>query len=296
MTSTTTDFQITFRDGLTETERRNAERSVAAMVERGMAAAARDRAEEARLAELTAPLNAPFVRLVQEDPAAVEAAEKLRDHDLFDPYATNMLLRDGDPDLAAALLAPRERASVRSSGFAPPYDFTWAWHGGHIPIHSTNKSTGLASVDARSGSIDGGASGFVGTHAGIGVVGHSGPGRKSATAVLRASFAFLVKTFGINSTATSEGGFDVAVFEDGQFLDVADHKLWRVRISANEERHGGDARRFFSNPLTFQLGPDHGYSVNVGVWALTDRENGFGAAAAQSTIEGIIERIDVAGG
>lgn len=297
----TTDFQISFRDGLTETERQNAERSVAALVERSITRAARDRAAEAALAELTGPLNAPFARLVQEDPLAVRAAEKLRDQEILGPYAMDSLRQDDDPylDSAAPTLAPQARASVRSLSFAPPYDFIWHWHGGHPAFrHFARQDTGRVGVDARSGSMmEGGAPGFVGTHTGVGVVAHEGPGRKSARAVLRAArFAFILKTVGIGSDATSEGGFDLAVFEDGLFVDVVDHKLWRSRIGPNEERRGGDGpREFFSNALNFQLGPDHGYSVNVGVWALSDRTPGIGAAAVQSLMEATVSEINVFG-
>jgi hypothetical protein len=295
----TTDFQISFRDGLTETERQNVERSVAALVERTLARAARERAAEAALAELAGPLNAPFARLVQEDPLAVRAAEELRDQEILGSYAMESMRQDDDPYLAPAapILAPRARASVRTVSFVAPYDFTWVWHGGHPAFnHVAIRETGRVRVDARSGAIDGGASGFVGTHTGVGVVRREGPGRKSASAVLRAAHVFALKTLGVAGDATSEGGFDLAVFEDGSFVGVVDHKLWRSRIGPNEERNGAEGpRELFSNALNFQLGPDHGYSVNVGVWALSDRSPGIGAAAVQSLIEAVVSEITVVG-
>ncbi|MGW6564745.1 hypothetical protein [Streptomyces sp. NPDC054975] len=94
----------------------------------------------------------------------------------------------------------------------------------------------------------------------------------------------------------SEGGFDLAVFEGGQFVDVVDHKLWRSRIGPNEERRGGETPgELFSDALNFPLLPGNGYAVNVGVRALSDRTPDIGAAAVQSLMRATIARISVLG-
>jgi hypothetical protein len=89
-----TEFQISFRDDATQADRENAERSVAALVARSVAAVARNRAAEAELAELTDSLTRPFVNLIEQDPLANKALEKLRAHQLAQPDAIDMLRQD----------------------------------------------------------------------------------------------------------------------------------------------------------------------------------------------------------
>ncbi|MET9959581.1 hypothetical protein ABZ128_10975 [Streptomyces sp. NPDC006326] len=284
------EFDISFRDedNVTQSDRQNAERSVAALVARAKEAAARDRAAEAGLVELTDPLNAPFKKLVEEDPHAVKALEKLRDYELLQPDTTEALQQDAPP--TAYDVSPRAE-----SGFAPPYDFDWSFHIDHPPFRkSHDRFTGMLSLDARSGAITDGAPGRVIAHAGFGVfMVFENPGKKFPHAVLKpGSFAFHVQTVGVGSNATSEGGFDLAVFEDGRFLTGASRRLWRSRISGFEEAEGRDGPLTITAPdVEFNLRPGHGYSVNAGIWVVTDRSTGVGAGAAWSQIAAKMTRM-----
>ncbi|MGW6983911.1 hypothetical protein ACWGE1_31470 [Streptomyces sp. NPDC054932] len=65
-----TNLEISFRDGRTETECQYAERSVAAFVEHSLTEAARVRAAEAGLEELTDALDAPLRKLVELEKGA----------------------------------------------------------------------------------------------------------------------------------------------------------------------------------------------------------------------------------
>ncbi|MER8041419.1 hypothetical protein [Streptomyces sp. NPDC094032] len=287
-----TDFQISFDDGMAESDRRDAERSVAALVEHSLAYSARERAAEAELAELSDALAAPFTRLVREDPDAVRAAERLGARDVLRLRETDALREDG-----ASYFPPHERANVRSVGFVPPYDFSWSWHeDGGFPPHSQilNRATGEVGLDGRSGSLPDGVAGRVGAHAGFGVVlPTTNPGQKFPHAVLNPGrFVFTLKAVGIGGNATSEGGFELTVFEDGHFLVGANAQLWRSRISAGEESRGGDGPRPMAGPeLQFTMVPGRSYVFNAGIWVVSDRSPGIGAAAAQSLLQGTVTRM-----
>ncbi|MEU6981554.1 MULTISPECIES: hypothetical protein [unclassified Streptomyces] len=287
-----TDFQISFHDDMPEADRRDAERSVASLVEHSLARTARERAAEAELAELTDAMEAPLTRLVQQDAAAARAAEALAATEVLHLRESDALREDG-----ASYFPPHIRTDVRSVGFVPPYDFSWAWHdGAGFPPHNRilNRSTGEVGLDARSGSLPDGVSGLVAAHAGFGVVlPTTNPGQKFPHAVLNPGrYAFALKTVGVGSNATSEGGFELTVFEDGRFLVGAGTQLWRSRISAGEESRGGDGPRPMTGPeLQFTMVPGRSYVFNAGIWVVTDRSTGIGAAAAQSLLQGTITRM-----
>jgi hypothetical protein len=124
------------------------------------------------LAELTDSLTRPFVNLIEQDPLANKALEKLRAHQLAQPDAIDMLRQDTPFTLTydAISSAPQDVVSLRSLGFVPPYDFQWAWHdrNGHPPFNIVQNRQ-RSPRSGRSGSVPGGASGFVNAHAGFGV-------------------------------------------------------------------------------------------------------------------------------
>jgi hypothetical protein len=302
------EMQISFREDVAETDRKNAELSVAALVARSAEAVARRRATEAALAESTGALTRPFAKLIEVDPLSNEALEKLRSLQLMQPEAMDRLGPDTPFTLTydSAVSTPRDGVGLRSQGFVPPYDFQWSWHqeGGHPPFNLIqNRFSGRLGLEARSGSIDGGAPGFVNAHAGFGVFVRSDVmGQKFPHAVLNpGSYSFQVRAVGVDSNATSEGGFDLAVFEDGRFLTGADRKLWRSRVSAtlfdpDESASGGQGNHLIAGPeLQFTMRPGHSYTFNAGIWVISDRSTGIGAGAAQSILRGTLTRMWVFG-
>ncbi|MBM7440941.1 hypothetical protein [Streptomyces sp. HB132] len=296
------DLEISIRDDATQADRENAERSVAALVERSASAVARERASEAEMAELTAPLDAPLMKLIEGDPSAVRALERLRSQELVRPDAA-AALGDGGVSASAFDTAPMRPhgAELRSLGFVPPYDFSWAWHdgNGHPPFSRIlDRSTGDVGLDARSGLVAGGASGFVNAHAGFGVFLRSDtPGQRFPHAVLNPGrFSHVMKAVGVGSNATSEGGFELTVFEDGRLLAAVGRKLWRARISAGESSSGGQGPFLITGPeLQFTLQPGRGYTFNAGIWVYSDRSTGIGGAAVQSLLQGVVTRMWVFG-
>lgn len=100
------NVQITFRDDLTQPElRRTVERSVATLAARSAEAVAQVRAAEAERAKLVAALNAPFMKLIKEDPAANKALDDLRTRQLIDLDSTNAL-RGERPHTETTALSP----------------------------------------------------------------------------------------------------------------------------------------------------------------------------------------------
>jgi hypothetical protein len=302
--SSSMEFHVSFRDDVTEADRQNAERSVAALVARS-AAVVRDRAAEADLAELTGSLNRPLMKLIEEDALATKALEKLRTHQLMQPTTMDALRQDPPFTLTYDAI-PQAPKDVRSLDFVPPYDFNWAWHdvNGFAPFGIFgNRPTGGVGVDARSGSVEGGAPGFVNAHVGFGVFLRSDTTKQVFPhAVLNPGrFSFTMRAVGVGSNATSEGGFELTVFEDGQFLAAASRKLWRSRVSTgpfnpDESASGGQGPQFFAGPeLQFTIRAGHGYTFNAGIWAFSDRSTGAGGAAVQSLLQGTVSRMWVFG-
>ena len=165
------NVQITFRDDLTQPElRRTVERSVATLAARSAEAVAQVRAAEAERAKLVAALNAPFMKLIKEDPAANKALDDLRTRQLIDLDSTNAL-RGERPHTETNDAVTVPLGEVRVLAARPPYDFSWSWFNpqGSPPFsQQLSNPSGHVGLDARSGA--GGASGFVEAHAGFGVI------------------------------------------------------------------------------------------------------------------------------
>jgi hypothetical protein len=318
--------QITFCDDLTDPKQREAaERFVATHIAHSAKAAAQARAAEAERAKLVAALEAPFIKQIKEDPEASKALDELRTRQLVDLDSMNVL-RQGEQLLTATdedrIRAPslREftlisRVPIASIPVArvPPYDFTWSWfrQEGHPPFNQIlDNSTGHCGLDARSGAGPGGAPGFVEAHAGFGVVLSTD---RSLTArafpFCHMAHAFFVGAVGIGANAVSEGGMDLAAFEENRLVGFKSVTLWRNRVSASvlhpderaRGRTGPELVQFPGNPgegagLTFRMNPGHLYGFNVGIWVHSDRSFGVGAGLAQALIEGDVGNIGVAGG
>lgn len=300
-----TEVQLAVRDDATAAQRDNAQQSIAALIARSSAAFERRRAAEADATEVTSALNRPFLKLLEADPSAATALKKLHNDRLVEREDADELSRSGLGHQAREVESPGP-VLFSSAGFVPPYDFSWAWHdtNGHAPHNLiVNRSTGGVGVDARSGQIAGGASGFVNAHCGFGVFLRSSTTKTVFPhAVLNPGrFSFATRAVGIGSNATSEGGFELTVFEDGRFLAAASRKLWRSRVSGSfgdpdESASGGQGPQLIAGPeFQFTIRAGHEYTFNAGIWAFSDRSTGVGAGAVQSLMEGIITRMWVFG-
>ena len=138
-------IQISFSDNYVEAStRQTVEQSITVLAARSAEARARLRDAEAELEKLSHSINAPFVKLLEADPVAMDAAEVVRNRQLIVP---SKLQAFGPP-------ASPEGTTVMTS--VPPYDFSWNWHDGGPPSNQIiTRSSGSVGIDARSGA-DGG--------------------------------------------------------------------------------------------------------------------------------------------
>lgn len=298
-------LRIWVREDASATDRLNAERSVAALVQRAQAAFEARRTLEAEADGLGEALRGPLLRLVQDDARAAGALEALRSRPLAAIEPLDALARETPPATCpGAPTGPSGAVTNRSLDLTPPYDFSWSWHAGEPAFEQVlTRPSGRVGLDARSGHVAGGASGFVNAHAGFGVfLSADTEGQRFPHAVLNPGrFQFAVGTNGVGSNATSEGGFELTVFEDGQPLVDASRKLWRSRVSGTlfdptESASGSLGPQAFTGPeLAFTIRPGHGYTFNAGIWVYADHSSGIGVAGGQSLLEGNISRMWVFG-
>jgi hypothetical protein len=297
--------QITFADHVTDPEqRRTVERSVATLVARSAEAAAQARAAEAERAKLMAAFEAPYMKLIKEDPAAIKALDDLRTRQFIDLDSTNVL-RGEQPLTATNDVITIPLREARASLRFPPYDFSWSWfrNEGSPPFSQLLSNTnGHVGLDARSGSLEGGASGFVEAHAGFGLVlSADHPVMVRGTSLRRMRYSFVVRAVGIGANATSEGGMELTALEDGSLLRIASDKMWRSRVSASffhPDEFASDGEGPFAvfdpRELEFPMQQGRAYTFNVGIWVFSDSSTGVGAAAVQSFIEGDIHLMNPA--
>src|SRR5687768_8777689 len=258
------NLQINFREGLPQRERELAERSVATLVSNATEKFAKVRAAEAERAKVTAALNAPIQKLIEQDPEAVKAIDSLRNGYLIDqdsklafaveppaPLARRPIIQFGPLNFQAIAIRPID---VR----VPPYDFQWSWHlpDGFPPADQLlDKNTGRVGLSAASG--PGGVSGFINAHAGFGL---SLFADRDVTAIGRSlrimHYGYSLNAIGVDSSATSEGGLEFTALEDGTLINIVSEKLWRKRVSSTDENtffEAGPHAVFEPQELAFEM-------------------------------------------
>ena len=276
--------QVTFnKNNVERSTRKSVERSVAAMVARSVEASARSRLADTELEKLSGSINAPFQKLLESNSAAREAAHALQSRELIAPGEIEKL-NPKSPFVGGGTMSA-----------IAPFDFSWNWHDGAAPFNQQiNPPAGYVGIDARSGSVTGGASGSVNAHAGYGVILARVSEVMHAQAWATLSFLrffYAMRAVGIGSNATTEGGVELTVLENGRLIASVATQIWRRRISANES--GSDTQQFGrmdlpppNTPLRFTMSPGREYAFNIGLWAFTDRSTGVGGAAVQGLVEG----------
>lgn len=205
----------------------------------------------------------------------------------------------GDDDVVEIeTTEPQDRDDVARYSFAvgPPYHFAWSFfqNGGYAPHNQIlNRDNGQVGLDARSGSVPNGRSGWVKAHCGFGIFLPQSSGPKYPHAVLNpGEWSWTVGASGIGSNATAEAGFDLAIFEEGRYVTGAGIKLFRYRVSSGEDSHGGAPKHLITGPeLQFTMNPGRQYTFNAGIWVYSDRTNGIGSAGAQSRLQGMLTKM-----
>jgi hypothetical protein len=124
--------QITFGDHLTDPEQREAvERDVATLVARYAEGDAQVRAAQAEQAQMMNALAAPFMKLIEEDPAARNARDELRTRQLIELDQAQPLTATNDVITGRSRAALDDPPTPPHPAFdsilalrQPPYDFT----------------------------------------------------------------------------------------------------------------------------------------------------------------------------
>ena len=293
------EVDVSFDEAVPPEQRGTVERSIRTMAEHSAAARDRTRAAEAKVAQLATAINAPLVKLIEQDSTAVrEFKDLLAQHQgAFD--SAGMVDADTPTAIEEAMLALRD---IRAAVHAPPYHFEWKWHrldGSPPSISQTNRALGEARLEGRCGPLlTGSGPKFVEAHAGFGLVFRPNrDGLLSGDSMRRIVWFFAVGAGGLGSNATSEGGTECTILENGQLKAHGVHRLWRKRVSVSEFDTGNSGGVITDSPLRIQFPMRAGreYTFNVGVWAYADNTSGIGTSATLSGITGIIPSMTVDG-
>jgi hypothetical protein len=277
---------INFDEGITPDQRRYVEQSIATMIERSSQASAGARARETERSKLLKAAAAPLARLIEQDLDAAKAIDALRAK--FRSDAEAEVGSDGQGQNLAGPVSFDVRAGTEI--FPIPYHFDWRWFdsgGGGFPHTSVDRNNGVVNIDVRASAIDGSTG--IRAHAGFGVILNTD---REVAAIGRALRQTHDK-FGVaggpgGGHAISEGGAELTVFENGNFVTSATEKRWRKRVS-NGELDSFDSGGFGTGApieVVWPMRRGFEYTLNVGVWVYAEYDDGlFGDSWARSVID-----------
>lgn len=288
------DPQINFSDGITKAQREITECSVAAHVARVDEAAAKLR-DDTAAAELTSAVNAPLVKIIEADPDAAKAlkVDTERRKLLVKDHAAKVAARLGGPISTSAypldVLSPTARFGAANRIFPIPYHYEWKFHEDRAPATSvTNLGTGDVTIGV------GDAEGRCSAHAGFGVSFVADRNARAMTRSLRSSTEDYLVTAGTDGSATSEGGMDMAVFEDGRLVnDIVRDRRWRKRVSSWESDSWTADGSTLGEPIeiVWPMIAGRTYNINVGAWVFCERRWGFGLGGLSWAQGGITGKV-----
>jgi hypothetical protein len=284
--------QLHFSEAVPPEQRIVVERSIQTMAARSAEERDRARAAEAEQAKLQAALDNPLKKLIEQDPAAAKQLQELLVYQQPLVDIASLLREELPTEAEDATLVLRD---VQTRVHGPPYHFDWTWHrtDGRPPREVTLKRpTGEVGLQARSGPLVEGADKFVEAHAGFGLLFRPPvDGLLRGDSLRRMFWSYVVIAIGaVGCNATSEGGTECTILEDGQLRQRAVHRLWRKRVS-NGEHDVADSQGLITDtpmPLQWPMRAGHEYTFNVGVWVYTDNTSGVGQSGAVSVIRGVV--------
>jgi hypothetical protein len=300
---TTNNSNLTMEfDGqdLTDEQRADVERSIKGMAKHSATIRDRAHADQTRVEKLSDAISGPLMKLIEKDGAAMTAFKNLiREEPQLDIDVDSLLNPDSPAPrvedyvqlLPSSVVTSAERgapvrtthARAASVTHFPPYHFDWKWHRieGSPPTQSdTHRPSGTAIMKAAAGPLaPGSGSSFVEAHAGFGLF-----YRPSTDGILigEADRRFVkvlynMKAVGLGSSATTEGGSECTILEEGQFKVGETRRLWRERVSLNETKDY-ESNLFGDGLMRIQLPVRRGvgYTFNMGAWLFVDNVSGIG--------------------
>lgn len=282
------NIDIYLSDSLSSSQRELAEQSIALAVERTRAEADAARERSAEEARLRAAITAPFADLLQADPGAAEALERLRIRRIGIADGLHTM---GSPAGAGGGVFPPPPTDNWVELRRPPYDFAWNWHqAGGAPAHSqSGDRDGNLLLDARSGDPVDGADEFVSAHRGVGcIVQLDRPLALEFFVTRLSSYSYTAGAYGMGGDATSEGGFEMTFMRGNELLMAGSLPLFRKRVSGpwDEETIQTEfTAGVYPNGMGGRFDPGD-YAFNVGIWAFAEHNAGpFASAGARSLVQ-----------
>src|SRR5262249_27628233 len=160
---------------------------------------------------------------IQDDPNAASALAQLRTVSLIEADSGGAEPSSEGTRLTPDVALPVPRYGETGLIFRQPFHYAWSWHDQFgVPPSKPFliRDLGFARLDARSGSVEGGASRFVAAHGGFGVtVTTDRPASVGAWAICEQVLnIFQMKTFGFGANATTEAGLEITALKDGTEL------------------------------------------------------------------------------
>lgn len=273
--------QINYDESLSEEQRANVEQSVATLVERSAKLTARREALTAEQDDARMTANEPLLELLRENRHAAEAVSTAREK--WQAIKEHAEWSGAAPEVRTHDVSDWLRfGAVADTIFQPPYHFDWSWldsDGGHHLSWTSQKSIGAAAIDAAVGYA--GDATRLRAHAGVGV----SLTTDRDVVVMGRSLRWTHHKYWVGGaiyggSATSEGGIELTVLEDGRLLTAATDKVWRMRCSNGEVAQWDDEGFAVGSPVevVWTMRPGRHYTFNVGAWVYVERHDGMFSA------------------
>ncbi|MEV0079759.1 hypothetical protein AB0H58_25410 [Nocardia neocaledoniensis] len=298
--------EINYDDGVAADTRAVVEKSVATLVGRATERMKRQRALRSRHEEFRAAEKDHLRRQIEADPESSRAFGAARER--LTSLELNAELADSAPlDAQLVRTAGMLRFGNATKIFWAPFHFDWRWsnHGGtyslsdaaHKGSPGNNGYAGISAAVSKDVA-------WLDAHAGVGVVlTVADVGSSTPVYVMGRSLRWVRKEYSVlaapgNGDATTEGGVELTVLENGNLLTFASNKMWRLRRSNGEVAQGGGLAEGFqldpSLEVLWTMKPGSVYTLNLGVWASVDCDDGiYGDSGAYGYIDSNIGALSV---
>ncbi|WP_280347975.1 hypothetical protein [Nocardia neocaledoniensis] len=302
----TSTAEINYDDSAPEDMRGVVEKSVDTLVRRATERAEKRRALRSRHEEFRVAEKEHYRRQIEADAESARAFDEARKR--LSSVELNTELADPAPmDAQLVRTAGMFRFGNATKIFWAPFHFDWRWsnHGGayslsdaaHKGSPGNNGYAGISAAVSRDVA-------WLDAHAGVGVVlTVADVNSTTPVYVMGRSLRWVRNEYSVlaapgNGDATTEGGVELTVLENGNLLTFASNKMWRMRRSNGEVDQGGGLGEGFqldpSLEVLWTMKPGSVYTLNLGVWASVDCDDGiYGDSGAYGYIDSNIGALSV---
>ncbi|MFE3442459.1 hypothetical protein ACFXNW_05460 [Nocardia sp. NPDC059180] len=298
--------EITYDKGVPDDTRGVIEKSIGSLVERSTRNISRQRDQRALHSEFRAAEKEHLRRQIESDPESKRAFDEAQER--FEPIELNAELLNREL-LNEQMLKAGDlfKFGAATKVFTTcHFDWRWSTHGGAYSLSdaATVGSPGNGGYAGISASVNTDVA-HLNAHAGVGValtvadVNSTTPVFVMGRALRWARHEYSVLAAPGNGDGTSEGGIELTVMENGNFLTAAQNKIWRLRLSNGEIGSGGNLQDGFqlddpSLSVFWTMNPGSIYTFNLGVWTFVDCDDGiYGNSQAYGYVDSNIGFLSV---